>query len=112
VRGGVLLSPYTGGDLDLSTPEGAYYGGMETLRAKRESAVKSVRMREAMDCKARAGQRNGGGRQWFGYLRVYANPDEANTRKRVILREDLHAVNASVLRDAAERVLWGDTWLS
>jgi hypothetical protein len=30
VRHGVLLSPYTGGDLDLSTPEGAYYGGMET----------------------------------------------------------------------------------
>jgi DNA invertase Pin-like site-specific DNA recombinase len=38
VRHGVLLSPYTGADLDLSTPEGAYYGGMETLRAKRESA--------------------------------------------------------------------------
>ena len=55
VRHGVLLSPYTGGDLDLSTPEGAYYGGMETLRAKRESAVKSVRVREAMDRKARAG---------------------------------------------------------
>ena len=34
VRHGVLLSPYTGGDLDLSTPEGAYYGGMETLRAR------------------------------------------------------------------------------
>ncbi len=47
VRHGVLLSPYTGGDLDLSTPEGAYYGGMETLRAKRESAVKSARVREA-----------------------------------------------------------------
>jgi DNA invertase Pin-like site-specific DNA recombinase len=42
VRHGVLLSPYTGGDLDLSTPEGAYYGGMETLRAKRESTVKSA----------------------------------------------------------------------
>src|SRR6266496_1868903 len=27
VRHGVLLSPCTGGDLDLSTPEGAYYGG-------------------------------------------------------------------------------------
>src|SRR5271169_5619922 len=88
VRHGVLLSPYTGGDLDLSTPEGAYYGGMETLRAKRESAVKSVRVREAMDRKARAGQRNGGGRLWFGYVRVYANPDETNTRKRVIVRED------------------------
>ena len=35
----VILSAYAGGDLDLSTPEGAYYGGMETLRAKRESAV-------------------------------------------------------------------------
>ena len=63
---------------------------METLRAKRESAVKSVRVREAMDRKARAGQRNGGGRLWFGYVRVYANPDETITRKRVILREDLH----------------------
>lgn len=51
---GVLLSPYTGGDLDLSTPEGAYYGGMETLRAKRESAVKSAWVREAADRNARA----------------------------------------------------------
>jgi hypothetical protein len=39
VRHGVRLSAYTGGDLDLSTAEGAYYGGMETLRARRESAV-------------------------------------------------------------------------
>jgi Resolvase, N terminal domain len=37
VRHGVRLSAYTGGDLDLSTAEGAYYGGMETLRARRES---------------------------------------------------------------------------
>jgi DNA invertase Pin-like site-specific DNA recombinase len=43
VRRGVLLSASTGGDLDLSTAEGAYYGGMETLRARRESAVKSAR---------------------------------------------------------------------
>jgi hypothetical protein len=34
----------TGGDLDLSTAEGAYYGGMETLRARRETAVKSARV--------------------------------------------------------------------
>ena len=47
VRHGVRLSAYTGGDLDLSTAEGAYYGGMETLRARRESAVKSARVREA-----------------------------------------------------------------
>ena len=109
VRHGVLLSPYTGGDLDLSTPEGAYYGGMETLRAKRESAVKSVRVREGLEWQARAGRRAGGGRPWFGYVRVYANPDEPVPRKRVILREELHPVSAPALRDAAERVLRGES---
>src|SRR6266581_5903744 len=66
VRHGVRLSAYAGGDLDLSTPEGAYYGGMETLRAKRESAVRSVRVREAHERIAREGKPSGGPR-WFGY---------------------------------------------
>jgi site-specific DNA recombinase len=105
VRHGVLLSPYTGADLDLSTPEGAYYGGMETLRAKRESAVKSARVREAMDRLARAGKRAGGGQRWFGYTRIYANPDEPDHRKRVIVREDINPVEAEALREAARRVL-------
>jgi site-specific DNA recombinase len=109
VAHGVLLSPYTGGDLDLSTPEGAYYGGMETLRAKRESAVKSARVREAADRNARAGKRAGGGWRWFGYVRVYANPEEPDHRKRVILRKELHPVEAEALRDAARRVLLGET---
>jgi DNA invertase Pin-like site-specific DNA recombinase len=72
VRHGVRLSAYTGGDLDLSTAEGAYYGGMETLRARRESAVKSFRVREAQDREARKGRRTGGGQRWFGYTRIYA----------------------------------------
>ena len=66
VRHGVRLSAYTGGDLDLSTAEGAYYGGMETLRARRESAVKSARVREAQDREARKGRRTGGGQRWSG----------------------------------------------
>ena len=105
VQHGVLLSPYTGADLDLSTPEGAYYGGMETLRAKRESAVKSTRVREAADRNARAGKRAGGGWRWFGYVRIYANPDEADHRKRKILPEELHPAEAEALREAARRVL-------
>ena len=105
VRHAVRLSPYTGGDLDLSTPEGAYYGGMETLRAKRESAVKSVRVREGAERKARAGKRWGGGSLWFGYVRVYANPDEPEPRKRHILREELNPVQAEALRHAAHRIL-------
>ena len=67
VRHGVRLSAYTGGDLDLSTPEGAYYGGMETLRAKRESAVKSARVREAHDRNARAGD----ARRGLALVRLY-----------------------------------------
>jgi site-specific DNA recombinase len=105
----VILSAYAGGDLDLSTPEGAYYGGMETLRAKRESAVRSVRVREAHDRIARQGKSSGGGRRWFGYTRVFANPDETAKRKRVVLREEINLAEADALRDAAERVLRGET---
>ena len=104
----VILSAYAGGDLDLSTPEGAYYGGMETLRAKRESAVRSVRVREAHDRIARQGKIPGGGPRWFGWTRVYANP-EAGPRQRIILRLDIDEAEAAALRDAAERVLRGET---
>ena len=105
VRHGVRLSAYTGGDLDLSTAEGAYYGGMETLRARRESAVKSARVREAQDREARKGRRTGGGQRWFGYTRIYANPDEPNHKKRHILREEINPVEAEAIRDAVARVL-------
>jgi len=105
VRHGVRLSAYTGGDLDLSTPEGAYYGGMETLRAKRESAVKSARTREAQDRNARAGKRAGGGWRWFGYTRIYANPAETDPHKRAILCEDINQPEADAIRDAAVRLL-------
>ena len=105
MRHGVRLSAYTGGDLDLSTAEGAYYGGMETLRARRESAVKSARVREAQDREARKGRRTGGGQRWFGYTRIYANPDEPNHKKRHILREEINPFEAEAIRDAAARVL-------
>src|SRR5580704_18741268 len=105
VRHGVPLSAYTGGDLDLSTAEGAYYGGMETLRARRESAVKSARVREAQDREGRKGRRVGGGERWFGYTRIYANPDEPNHKKRIIVREDINPVEADAIREAARRVL-------
>ena len=101
VRHGVRLSAYTGGDLDLSTAEGAYYGGMETLRARRESAVKSARVREAQDREARKGRRPSGGERWFGYTRIYANPDEPNHKKRHIVREDINPVEADAIREAA-----------
>src|SRR5437588_10337631 len=105
VRHGVRLSAYSGGDRDRSRAEGAYYGGMERLRARRESAVKSARVREAQDREARKGRRTGGGQRRFGYTRIYANPDEPNHKKRHIVREDINPVEAEAIRDAATRVL-------
>src|ERR1039457_4128745 len=91
VRHGVRLSAYT--------------GGMETLRAKRESAVKSARVREAQDREARKGRRAGGGQRWFGYTRIYLNPEEPDHKKRKIVREDINPVEADAIRDAATRLL-------
>ena len=78
---------------------------METLRARRESAVKSARVREAQDRNARAGRRAGGGWRWFGYTRIYANPSEPDPHKRAILREEINPVEADAIRDAAVRLL-------
>jgi Resolvase, N terminal domain len=78
-----------GADLDLSTAEGAYYDGMETLRARRESAAYRARVREARDREARKGRHPNGGQRWFGYTRIYANPDQPHPKKRHILREDI-----------------------
>jgi DNA invertase Pin-like site-specific DNA recombinase len=70
VRHGVRLSAYTGGDLDLSTAEGAYYGGMETLRARRESAVKSARVRGGP---GPGGAQGPADRRGAAVVRVYAD---------------------------------------
>jgi DNA invertase Pin-like site-specific DNA recombinase len=70
----VILPACAGGDPDRSTPGGACHGGMETLRAKRESAVRSARVREAHDRIARRGKVPGGGPRWLGRARVCASP--------------------------------------
>ena len=49
--------------------------------------------------------RHGGGQRWFGYTRIYANPDEPNHKKRHIVREDINPAEAEAIRDAAVRVL-------
>ena len=105
VRHGVRLSAYTGGDLDLSTAEGAYYGGMETLRARRESAVKSARVREAQDREARKGRRPAAASGGSGIPASTPIRTSRIRKKRHILREDINPVEADAIRDAAMRVL-------
>ena len=93
MRGQIKGEPW--GQLGLTRP----------LRARRESAVKSARVREAQDREARKGRRLNGGQRWFGYTRIYANPDEPNPKKRHILREEINPVEAGAIRDAAMRLL-------
>lgn len=82
-----------------TTPGGKPSGRGGRMRSRaRESA-------KAQDHEARQGRRAGGGQRWFGYTRIYANPDESNHRKRHILREDINSIEAEAIRDAVTRVL-------
>jgi DNA invertase Pin-like site-specific DNA recombinase len=63
----IKISLYTGGELDLSTASGGFYGFMETGRSWYESAIRSQRVKDAVERNARAGKRSGGGSRPFGY---------------------------------------------
>jgi Resolvase, N terminal domain len=103
VRHGAQLSAYTGGDLDLSTPEGAYYGGMETLRAagKRGQELVGLGSQRPRSTERPTPQR---GQEVVRYTRIYANPDEPNGKKRHILREEINPIEADAIREAARRL--------
>ena len=105
VRHGVRLSAYTGGDLDLSTPEGAYYGGHGDAAGQAGKRGQERAGPRGADRKARQGKRHGGGWRWFGYTRIYANPEETDPAKRHILREEINQAEADAIRDAAVRLL-------
>ena len=47
----------------------------------------------------------GGGQRWFGYTRIYLNPEEPDHKKRKIIREDINEAEADAIRDAATRLL-------
>ena len=51
----IKISLYTGGELDLSTASGGYYGFMETGRSWYESAIRSRRVKDS--CRARRAHR-------------------------------------------------------
>jgi DNA invertase Pin-like site-specific DNA recombinase len=57
----------SGGLLDLSTSQGGFMGMMNTAIAWQESAIRSERVRAAVERNTRAGKRTGGGSRPFGY---------------------------------------------
>ena len=94
---------------------GPVHSGGRVLRRHGDAAGQAGKrrqeraVREGHDRIARQGKSSGGGPRWFGYTRIYANPEETSKRKRVVLREEINPVEAEALRDAAERVLNGET---
>jgi DNA invertase Pin-like site-specific DNA recombinase len=56
-KSNIKISTYTGGELDLTTASGGFYGFMETARSSYESAIRSQRVQDAHERNARAGKR-------------------------------------------------------
>jgi site-specific DNA recombinase len=103
----IKISTYTGGELDLSTASGGFYGFMETGRSWYESAIRSQRVKDAVERNARAGKRTGGGSRPFGYKIIRQDLGEGAPRRWRIVGEELEPVEAEAIKEAASRVLRG-----
>jgi site-specific DNA recombinase len=105
----VKISLYTGGELDLSTASGGFYGFMETGRSWYESAIRSQRVKDAVEHNVRAGRRTGGGSRPFGYKIIRQDLGEGAPRRWRIVGEELEPAEADAIMEAAARVLRGES---
>jgi site-specific DNA recombinase len=105
----VKISLYTGGELDLSTASGGFYGFMETGTSWYESAIRSLRVKDAIERNVRAGRRTGGGSRPFGYRIIRHDQGEGAQRRWRIVGEELEPAEADAIKEAATRVLKGES---
>jgi site-specific DNA recombinase len=105
----IKISLYTGGELDLSTASGGFYGFMETGRSWYESAIRSQRVKDAVERNARAGKRTGGGSRPFGYKIIRHDLGDGARRRWRIVGEELEPAEAEAIKEAAARVLRGES---
>lgn len=90
----VEVATVTSGTYDLTTPEGRAMARVVGAMARQESERKSVRQLRKQRELAESGRTSGGGTRPFGY-----NDD----------RTTLHPVEAPLVREAADRLLAGET---
>jgi hypothetical protein len=100
---------YSGGGLDLSTASGGFYGFIETGRSWYESAIRSQRVKDAVERNARAGKRTGGGSRPFGYKIIRHDLGEGGRRRYRIIEEEIEPAEAEAIKEAATRVLRGES---
>jgi site-specific DNA recombinase len=105
----IKISTYTGGELDLSTASGGFYGFMETGRSWYESAIRSQRVKDAVERNAREGKRTGGGSRPFGYKIIRQDLGEGAPRRWRIDHEELEPAEKELIEEAATRVLRGES---
>ena len=97
---GVLWS-YSGRTYDLARTDDAFTTGLDALLSEREASVTRDRVLRAVSANAAAGRPHG--RFTYGYRRVY--DDQTGDLIEQVVRED----QAAVVREAARRVLGGET---
>jgi site-specific DNA recombinase len=106
---GVIVHYYTGGALDFRTSDGGFMGTINTAIAQRESDIRSERVKAAVARNVRAGKRTGGGSRPFGYKIIYHDLGEGSKRQRRIIGEEIEPAEAEAIKEAASRVLRGES---
>jgi site-specific DNA recombinase len=110
VRRNIPIHLYgSGGFLDLSTSQGGFMGMMNTAIAWQESAIRSERVRAAVERNTRAGKRTGGGSRPFGYKIIRHDQGEGARRRWRIVGEEIEPAEAELIKEAATRVLRGES---
>jgi site-specific DNA recombinase len=108
-KSNIKISTYTGGELDLSTASGGFYGFMETGWSWYESAIRSQRVKDAVERNAREGKRTGGGSRPLGYKIIKQDLGDGAPRRWRIVGEELEPAEAEAIKEAATRVLRGES---
>jgi site-specific DNA recombinase len=98
-----------GGELDLNTEEGQLRARIMGSVARFESGRKGERLRAKAEQLVAEGKRPCGGPRPFGYVRHY---DDADSPRRRITGETIDEREAAAIRDAARRLLAGESMRS
>lgn len=105
----IAVRTVVGGELDLNTEEGLLRARIMGSVARFESGRKGERLRAKAEQLVADGRRPCGGPRPFGYDRHYDDPDSPRRR---IIGESINDVEAAAIRDAAERLLAGESMRS
>jgi Recombinase len=82
---------------------------LRTGRAWYKSAIRSQRVKDAVERNARAGKRTGGGSRPFGYKILRHDLGEGGRRRYRIIGEEIEPAEAEAIKEAASRVLRGES---